>query len=147
MAPFKSSWPPPYMSCQGGAAPKEATYFIHRRCHTSKGIIYTGGWGGSSFSLTSSLTSPSPPTVQLPTEKRRWCTRHQRAARRFLGFVFQAAGRCRLQVLPICLFSCNLQWKSFTRWHTLLLIHLLLIGRCSWSTDWYNTFYTRRDDK
>lgn len=41
MAPFKSSWPPPYMSCQGGAAPKEATYFIHQSCHTSRAVIYT----------------------------------------------------------------------------------------------------------
>lgn len=29
MALFKSSWPPPYTSCQGGAAP---AYFILQRC-------------------------------------------------------------------------------------------------------------------
>lgn len=68
MAPFKSSWPPPYMSCQGGAAPREATYFIQRSCHTRKALIYTEEGGGgsslskilllsSSFSLTSPLTS------------------------------------------------------------------------------------------
>lgn len=41
MALFKSWWPPPYMSCQGDAAPKEATYFIHQSCHTGKSVIYT----------------------------------------------------------------------------------------------------------
>lgn len=41
MAQFKSSWPPPYMSCQGGAVPKEATYFIHQSYHTSRAVIYT----------------------------------------------------------------------------------------------------------
>lgn len=121
MAPFKSSWPPPYMSCQGGAAPKEATYFIHQRCHTSKGVIYTeegvqlqsGVLTDVSVNRVLRLSScqqirDDPHVDTLVISEQRgvsWVT-------------------LSTLVLLIYLFLCNLQHKSFTRRHTPLLIHL-----------------------